>query len=106
MTLELAVICIFGFPITGIASVGAASARQFFLGDVEFVRLAGLDDEFAPVTLPDTARNHTSEMTMPESVEDNLNEAIERLTELRSTGLPGVCLARFVIHCATGPSCP
>ena len=30
---------------------------------------------------------------MPESVEDNLNEAIERLTELRSTGLPGVCLA-------------
>ena len=43
---------------------------------------------------------------MPESVEDNLNEAIERLTELRSTGLPGVCLARFVIHCATEPSCP
>ena len=31
---------------------------------------------------------------MLESVEDDLYEAIERLTELRSAGLPGVCLVR------------
>jgi hypothetical protein len=73
-------------PVPGIAIIEAASARQFFLGDVEFVRLAGLDHEFASVAPSDTARNLTTEMTMPESVEDNLQEAIARLTELRSTG--------------------
>jgi hypothetical protein len=54
------------------------------------VRLAGLDDEFAPVSLSNAARNSAAEVTMTESVEDNLDEAIERLTELRPTGPPGV----------------
>jgi hypothetical protein len=55
MTLDLDVICISSVPIAGIAAIGAASARQFFLGDRELVGLAGLDDEFAPVSLPDAA---------------------------------------------------
>ena len=54
MTLDLDVICILGVPIAGIAAIGAASARQFFLGNGEFVRLAGLDDEFAPLPFPMT----------------------------------------------------
>ena len=87
MTLDLDVICILSVPIAGIAAIGAASARQFFLGDRELVRLAGLDDEFAPVALPDAARNRAPEMTVTEPVEDDLHEAIERLTELRPTGL-------------------
>ena len=32
-------ICILGVPIAGIAAIGAASARQFILGDREFVHL-------------------------------------------------------------------
>ena len=32
----------------GIAGISASSARQFFLGDCELVRLAGLDYEIAP----------------------------------------------------------
>ena len=54
-------ICISGVPIAGIAAIGTASARQFFLGDGELVRLAGLDDEFAPVAFPDAARNGAPE---------------------------------------------
>ena len=91
MTLDLDVICISGVPISGIAAIGSASARQFFLGDVELMRLAGLDDEFAPVSLSDAAGNHASEITVTEPVEDDLNEALERLAELRSAGLTGVC---------------
>ena len=106
MTLDLDVICISGVPIAGIAAIGAASARQFILGNRELVRLAGLDEEFAAVSLPDSARNRAPEMTMTETVEDDLNEAIKGLTELRSAGLPGVCLGRFVIHCAVEPSYP
>ena len=55
MTLDLDVICISGVPIAGIAAIGAASARQFILRDRELVRLAGLDDELAPVALSDAA---------------------------------------------------
>ena len=106
MTLDLDVICISGVPIAGIATIGAASARQFILRNRELVRLAGLNDQFAPVTLADNTRNRTPEMTVTETIEDDLYEAIERLTELRSAGLPGVCLVRFVMHYATGPSCP
>src|SRR5688572_18147871 len=98
--------CISGVPVAGIAAFSVSSARQFFLWDVELVRLAGFDDEFTPVTLPDTARNRAPEMTVTETVEDNLHETIERLTELRSAGLPRVRLARFLMHCATEPSCP
>ena len=100
------VICILGVPIAGIAAIGAALARQFILRNREFVRLAGLDDEFAPIALPNDARNRTPEMTVTETVENNLHEAIERLTELRSTGQASVCLGRFAMHCATEPSCP
>jgi hypothetical protein len=64
MTLDLNVICISGVPIAGIAAIGGASGRQFFLRDRELVRLAGLDDEFAPVSLPYAARNRTTEVTM------------------------------------------
>ena len=52
MTLDLDVICILSVPIAGIAAIGAASARQFVLGDGELVRLAGLDHELAPLPLP------------------------------------------------------
>jgi hypothetical protein len=55
MTLDLNVICISGVPIAGIAAFSAASARQFFFRDGELVRFAGLDHEFAPVSLPDAA---------------------------------------------------
>ena len=64
------VICILGVPIAGIAAIGAALARQFILRNREFVRLAGLDDEFAPIALPNDARNRTPEMTVTETVED------------------------------------
>ena len=50
------------------------------------MRLAGLDHELAPVSLSDAARNRAPEVTMAEPVENNLNETIERLTELRPTG--------------------
>ena len=80
-------ICIFGRPHRRDRRFGAASARQFFLGDGELVGLAGLDHEFAPVALPDPARNRAPEMTVTQTVEDDLHEAIERLAELRSTGL-------------------
>jgi hypothetical protein len=106
ITLDLDVICISGVPISGIAAIGSASVRQFFLGDVELMRLAGLDDEFAAVSFSDAAGNHAPEMTVTEPVEDDLNEALERLAELRSTGLPGVCMGRSPMHCAEVPSCP
>ena len=51
MTPDLVLICILGVPIAGIAAIGAASARQFVLGDRELVALARLDHEFAPVRL-------------------------------------------------------
>ena len=41
-----------------------AARRQFFLRDGELVGLAGLDDEFAPVSLTDGARNCATKMTM------------------------------------------
>ena len=55
MTLDLDVMCISGVPIAGIVAIGAASTRQFNLRDRELVRLAGLDDELAPVALSDAA---------------------------------------------------
>ena len=64
MTVDLGVICILGVPIAGIAAFSAASARQFFLGDGKLARLAGLDDQFAPVSLPYAARNCTPEVSM------------------------------------------
>ena len=68
MTLDLDVICISGVPIAGIAAIVAASARQFLLRDGELVRLAGLNEEFAAISLPDAAQNNAPEMTMPEPV--------------------------------------
>src|SRR4030095_5303162 len=106
ITLDLDVICISGVPISGIVAIGSASVRQFFLGDVELVGLAGLDDEFAAVFLTDAAGNRATEMAVTEPVEDDLDEARDRLTELRSTGLASACLDRFVMHCAAKPSCP
>ena len=106
MTLDLNVICISGVPIAGIAAMGAASARQFILGNRELVGFALLDDNFAPVSLADDARNRTSEMTVTEPVEYDLNKAFEYLTVLRPTGPPSICLGRFVMHCAAEPSCP
>jgi len=90
MTLDLDVNS--GVPIAGIAAIGVASARQFVLRDRELVRLASLDDDLASVFLPDAAGNRATEMTMTEPIEDDLNEAIERCTELWSSGLAGVCL--------------
>lgn len=69
MTLDLDAICISGVPITGIGAISAVSARQFFLGNREFVRLACLDDEFSAVSFADAARNRAAEMTMAEPVD-------------------------------------
>jgi hypothetical protein len=49
------------------------------------VRLAGFNGKFTPVTLPDIARNRTPEMTVRETVEDNLHDALKHLAELQST---------------------
>jgi hypothetical protein len=106
MTLDPDVICILGVPIAGIAAIGAASARQFFLGDRELVRLPGLDNEFAPVSLPDVTRNCATEVPMTEPVEEHISEEFTRLAELRTTGSPSVCLRLFVTHCTAAPSCP
>jgi hypothetical protein len=48
------------------------------------VRLACLDDKFAPVALPDGDRYRAPEVTVTEAVLDYLNEAFECLAELRS----------------------
>ena len=45
-------------------------------------------------------------MTMTKPVEDNLDEAIERLTKLGAAGLYGIGLERVIMHCAAAPSCP
>jgi hypothetical protein len=55
MMLDLDVGYISGVPITGIASVGAVSDWQFFLGNREFVRLSRLDYEFSAISIPDLA---------------------------------------------------
>jgi hypothetical protein len=83
-------IYISGVPIAGIAAIGAASARQFFFGDGELVRLAGFDNEFAAASLSDAARNRATEVTMTEPVDDDLNEALKCRAELRSAGLLGI----------------
>jgi hypothetical protein len=44
-------------------------------------------------------------MTMTKPVEDNLDEAIERLTKLGAAGLYGIGLKRVIMHCAAAPSC-
>ena len=103
MTLDL-LICISSVPIAGIATIEAASTRQFFLGDRELVRFARLDDELPPVAFPDRARNCTAEVPMTEPVFDDLNEAFERLTKLRSAGLSGACPEGFFMHCGAAPS--
>jgi hypothetical protein len=106
MTLDLEVICISGVPIAGIAGTRAASARQFILRDRKLVGLARLDHHFATVSLPDAARNRTSEVTMMEPVDDNLGDAFKCRTELRAAGPTGGYVGRFVKHCAAAPSCP
>ena len=91
-------------PIQGSPPSEPPSARQLFLGDRELVRLAGLDDEFPPVAFSDRARNCQRKGPMTEPVLDDLNEAFERLTELRSAGLSGACLDEFFVHCGEAPS--
>jgi hypothetical protein len=90
MTLDLELICISGVPIAGIAAIGSASVRQFFFRDGELVRLAGFDNEFAAASLSDAARNRATEVTMTKPVDEDLNEPLKRLAELRSAGLLGI----------------
>ena len=80
MTLDLNVICISGVPIAGIAAIGAASARQFFLGDGELVGLARPDHELAFAAVADLAGDGAIEKAVPEPVDDNLSRCVERLS--------------------------
>ena len=96
MTLDLDVICILGVPIAGIAAIGAASARQFVLGDRELVALARLDHEFAPVALSRWRWKSRTGNAMLQPVEDDLFETVERLADLRSARAAGVSVCRFV----------
>ena len=82
MTLGTKVICISGVPIAGIAATGAASERQFILGDRELVRLTGLDDEFAALPLPNSTRNRASEVTVTKTMEHDQGKPFESLPEL------------------------
>ena len=74
-------------PVPGIATVGAASPRQFVLGNCELVRFARLDHKFAAVAFADCARNSATEVTVTQPVENDVPKAIECLTKLRSGGL-------------------
>lgn len=98
--------CIFGVPVSGITGTGALSARYFFLGNCELVRLTGVDDKFAAIPLPDVSRNGVTEVAVTKSVDESLNQAIARLAELRSAVLPGASMVRIVMHCATALSGP
>ena len=79
MTLDLDVICISGVPIAGIAAHCAASARQFVLGDRELVALAGPDHELALAAVADLAGDRIVEEAVPQPVDDELFEPVERL---------------------------
>jgi hypothetical protein len=96
MTLDLGTICISGFPIAGITAVGASSARQFGLGNGEFVAFARLYDEFALLPFPDGAKNCAAEMTVLQSVEEHSVKARTSLAHLRSAQADGVTLDLFV----------
>lgn len=86
--------------------MGAASARQFFLGNSELVRLAGLDDEIAAISFPDAARYRATEVTVSETFEDGLNQPVKRLPKLRSTRLKRHGRELIVRHCTAALSCP
>src|SRR5262249_1806844 len=96
MTLDLDVICISGVPISGIAAIGAASARQFFLGDVELVGLAGADHEMALAAVSNLAGDRVVEEAMLEPIDDEPFQAIERLADLSAGDfLPRGCDRRI-----------
>lgn len=99
MTLDPDAICIFGVPISGITAVRASSARQFVLGNGEFIALAGLYDEFAPLSLTDGARNGAAEMTVLQSVEEHLLKTGKSLANLRSARSADVILGLFISQC-------
>ena len=82
MTLDLDVICISGVPIAGIAAFIAASARQFFLGDSELVRLAGADYELALAAVSDLAGDGAIEKAVVQPFHDDLFEMRERFGDL------------------------
>ena len=48
-------VCISGVPLTGIAALSAL-ARQFALGDREFVALASLNDKLGTIFFPNDTR--------------------------------------------------
>ena len=60
----------------------AASARQFVLGDSEFVALAGADHELAFAAVGDLAGDGIVEEAVLEPVDDKPFEAVERLADL------------------------
>ena len=101
------VICILSVPIAGIAAIGAASARQFVLGDRELVALAGVDDEFAAfAAIGNLAGDGILEESMPQTVDDKTFETVESLADLSALGALARGFDLRVIHCAVVPSCP
>ncbi len=74
MTLDRLSICILSVPIAGIATAGAASARQFVFRNGELVGLASLNQNFTPVALDDGARNSAPEVAMTEPVENQVSK--------------------------------
>jgi hypothetical protein len=86
MTSDLDVICILSVPITGIAAIGAASARHFVLGDSELVRLAGADHELAFAAVGDLAGDGVVEEAMLEAFDDKPFKTVERVADLSALG--------------------
>jgi hypothetical protein len=62
------------------------------------MRLAGLDQEFTPVSFADSARNRVPEMTMTEAIEENLGNTLDCLAKLWPARRAYIFCGRFVVH--------
>ena len=105
MTLDLDVICISGVPITGIAAFSAASARQIFLRDGEFVRLASADHKFTLAAAADLAGDGAVKEAVAQSFHHDPFEMCERLSNLAAMRANNRGNRSFM-HCAAESSCP
>ena len=75
----------------GLAAKHSRFAHTFHIWNACF---AGLDSDFAPVSLSDDARSRTPENARDGGLQNHLQEAVEDLTELRPTGGGGILFDR------------
>ena len=75
-----------GVPISGIAAIDTASARQFFFRYGELVGLPRPYDQDAALAAADLAGNHILEMAVPKAVQDDLAKEVQPLAVLGSAG--------------------